>query len=144
MPREIQEREGGKILRKLHRYGILPENATLDDVLSLSVEDILERRLQTLVYKKGMARTLKQARQLIVHGFIAVEGRRVRSPGMLLTTEEEATLAYYKPIDLNPKTQEEAKAQAQAQPEQGEQAQEESQENPGAQEAQPSEASASA
>lgn len=107
MPKEVQEREGGKILRKLNRYGILPENATLDDVLSLSVEEILERRLQTLVYKKGMARTLKQARQLIVHGFISVNGVRVRSPGMLLTVDEEKTISYYKPINLNPKTQEE-------------------------------------
>jgi len=73
----------------------------LEDVLGLTVRDILERRLQTQVYKKGLARTIKQARQLIVHGFIAVDGRTVSRPGYLVTADEEDKLSYTRPIDIN-------------------------------------------
>ncbi len=103
LPAEVREREQKKVLAKLNRYGILPENATLDDILSLTVEHFLERRLQTVVYRKGLARTIKQARQLIVHGFIALDGRRVDTPGRFITKEEEEKITYFKPIDLTPK-----------------------------------------
>ncbi len=73
---EQAEKEKERLLKRLARLGILPENASLDDVLALTVEDILARRLQTLVYLHGLAKTPKQARQFIVHGHIAVmEGR---------------------------------------------------------------------
>ncbi len=103
LPAEVREREQKKILAKLNRYGILPESATLDDILSLTVEHFLERRLQTIVYRKGLARTVKQARQLIVHGFIALDGRRVDTPGRFITKEEEGKISYFRPIDLTPK-----------------------------------------
>ena len=96
LPEGKKEETLGKVVKKLARLDILPENATVDDILSLSIKDFLERRLQTRVFRKGMAKTMKQARQLIVHGFISVNGRRVRSPGMLISKEEDATIAYYK------------------------------------------------
>ncbi|GBC69825.1 30S ribosomal protein S4 [archaeon HR01] len=78
------------LLGKLYRLGILPEGATLDDVLRLSVRDFLERRLQTIVYKLGLARTPYQARQLITHGKVYLGERRVKSPGYhVLRGEEE-------------------------------------------------------
>ncbi len=89
------------VLQRLRRYGMVGEQATLEDVLGLTVRDILERRLQTQVYKKGLARTIKQARQLIVHGFIAVDGRTVSRPGYLVTADEEDKLSYTRPIDIN-------------------------------------------
>ncbi len=84
--REKREKE---LLGRLYRLGLLPENATLDDVLSLTVQDILERRLQTIVWRKGYARTVKQARQFIVHGHVYVDGVRVRSPSYWVRREEE-------------------------------------------------------
>ncbi|MCD6300925.1 MAG: 30S ribosomal protein S4 [Staphylothermus sp.] len=93
-PKEIREKAEKALLRKLYRMGLLPENATLEDVLSLTVEDLLERRLQTIVYKKGLARTIYQARQLIVHGHIAIGGRRVTSPGYIVSREEEELIDY--------------------------------------------------
>jgi len=77
------------LIQKLIKLGLLQPGATLDSVLSLTVEDILERRLQTLVYKKGLARTVKQARQLIVHGHVYVNGRRTVYPSYLVSREEE-------------------------------------------------------
>ena len=105
-PKEIREKVETAMLRKLYNMGLLPENATLEDVLSLTVEDLLERRLQTIVYKKGLARTIHQARQLIVHGHIAIAGRRVTSPGYIVSREEEE-LVDYAPTSPFKKLQEE-------------------------------------
>ena len=84
--REKREKE---LLGRLYRLGLLPEDATLDDVLSLTVQDILERRLQTIVWRKGLARTVRQARQFIVHGHVYVDGVRVRSPSYWVKRGEE-------------------------------------------------------
>jgi small subunit ribosomal protein S4 len=90
-----------QMMDRLVRYGILDEsNTNLDAVLSLTVEDILKRRLQTIVYLKGLARTPKQARQFIVHGHIAIGERRVTVPSYLVKVEEEPLIRYceYSPL----------------------------------------------
>ncbi len=94
LPPEIRAEREKAMLAKLYKMGIISENATLDDVLGLTAEHILERRLQTIVYRKGLARTIHQARQLIVHGHIAIAGRRVTSPGHLVTRDEEDLIDY--------------------------------------------------
>ena len=92
----IKDEQKEKILLETaYNWGLLRDNASLDDILSLTVEDILERRLQTLVFKKGLAKTIREARQLITHGHIALRGRRVTSPSMLLKRGEEEFLDYY-------------------------------------------------
>ena len=89
LPESEREEATRVILEKLYHMGLVEQNATLDDILGLTAENILERRLQTIVYKKGLAKTIYQARQLIVHGHIAIGGRRVTSPGYLVKREEE-------------------------------------------------------
>jgi len=89
--RSVQEKQ---ILDRLHRLGILPEESELDDVLDMTLEDILERRLQTLVFHRGLSQSIQQARQLITHGHIAIEGRKVSSPSYLVLKDEEAKLSY--------------------------------------------------
>ncbi len=80
------------LLNKLSRLGLLGEKATLDDILSLKIEDLLERRLQTLVWRKGLAKTPYQARQMIVHRHIMVKGRVVTKPSYLVQKDEEETI----------------------------------------------------
>jgi len=75
--------------------GFLSKNASLDDVLSLTIENILDRRLQTIVLKKNLANTSKQARQLITHGHIAVGNRRTVYPSFIVPTELENKISYY-------------------------------------------------
>ena len=77
----VREREEKKLLDSLKRRGLIGEAATLDDILSLTVEDMLSRRLQTVVFKKGMALSPLHSRQLIVHGHITVGGRVITVPG---------------------------------------------------------------
>ena len=83
------------LLDKLNKTGLLDKNATLDDVLSLTVENILERRLQTIVFQKKLANTPKQARQLITHGHIAVDGRRTMYPFLFITRGLEKKISIY-------------------------------------------------
>ncbi|HIQ50329.1 MAG TPA: 30S ribosomal protein S4 [Nanoarchaeota archaeon] len=89
------EKAKQELLNKLYRLGLVEKDATLEDVLKLTVEDILERRLQTIVYRKGLAKTIKQARQFIVHGHIAVNGKRFPFPSALVRREWENSIGYY-------------------------------------------------
>ena len=91
---EAREKQAKLLLARLYKLGVLPENATLDDVLGLTAEHFLARRLQTIVYQKGLARSIYEARQLIVHGHIAIAGRRIRSPGYLVKRDEEDLIDY--------------------------------------------------
>jgi len=94
-PAERSTREK-QLIQKLYRFGIIEkENASLDDILGLTEESYLERRLQTIVFKKGLARSIYQARQLITHGHIAIGGKRVTSPGYIVLKEEEDLIDYY-------------------------------------------------
>ncbi len=94
MPAEQRQRIEKQLLDRLNRLGILAETAVLDDVLDLAIEDLLERRLQTMVFSKGMAKSVYQARQLITHGHIAIDGKRVPSPSYIVLKDDEAKLAY--------------------------------------------------
>jgi small subunit ribosomal protein S4 len=106
------ELETKQLLAKLQRLGLVNEGAMLDDVLGLNIEDLLERRLQTLVYKKGFARTPHQARQLVLHGHVVIAGRRVTVPGYLVPIDEEGAIGYAQgsPFEAQPKPPEAAAA----------------------------------
>ncbi len=88
------------MISSLAKFGIVTQEATLDNLLDLKPNAILERRLQSQVFRKGMARTMKQARQLITHGFISISGKRANRPGMMVSVAAEGGIAYYKPIDI--------------------------------------------
>lgn len=89
-------KESQELLEKLSRLGILyGDDVNLNSILALEVESILSRRLQTIVYLKGMANSMDQARQFIVHGHIAVDGRKVTVPGYLVKKSEEETISYF-------------------------------------------------
>jgi len=83
-----------QLLNRLHRLGILQETAVLDDILDLTLKEVLERRLQTLVFRRGLAKSVYQARQLITHGHIAIERKRVSSPSYLVLKDEEVKIDY--------------------------------------------------
>lgn len=91
--------DADNILNRLKRYGLLKTDAGLDDILSLEVNNFFERRLQTQVHKQGLANTMKQSRQFIVHGHISIGGRKVTVPGYLVSKDEELLLDYY---DVSP------------------------------------------
>jgi small subunit ribosomal protein S4 len=83
-----------ELLARLKKRGVLQETAVLDNVLDLTIEDILERRLQTIVFRKGFTRTIFQSRQLVTHGHVTIGNRRVTVPGYIVSKEEEQQMAY--------------------------------------------------
>jgi small subunit ribosomal protein S4 len=83
-----------ELLNRLKKLGILGETSVLDNVLDLSIENLLERRLQTIVFRKGLARTIFQSRQLITHRHVSIGKRRVTVPGYIVSKEEEQEIMY--------------------------------------------------
>ena len=89
--REIRERE---LIARLANRGLVMENGRLEDALTLTVEALLERRLQTYIFRRGMAQSLHQARQLIAHGHIEINGRKVKAPSYQVRIDDEESLNY--------------------------------------------------
>ncbi len=90
------ETRAGQLLTRVKNFLISKQDASLDDVLSLSTKDILNRRLQTIVWKRGLAKTQMQSRQLIAHGHVGVDGKRVTAPSYLVKFSEEKQVNWYK------------------------------------------------
>jgi len=91
---EERSRLEHEYLSKLSRIGVLSESATIDDVLDLDIRDLLERRLQTFVFRKGLAKTLFQARQLVSHGHVSMAGKIISVPGYIVKRDEEEKVRY--------------------------------------------------
>jgi small subunit ribosomal protein S4 len=89
------KREMEDMLRSLHNKGLISSEATLDDILLLGTEDILNRRLQAQVYYKGLAISMKQARQFVTHGKIVIGNQKVTIPSYPLSRDEEENLTWH-------------------------------------------------
>lgn len=85
-------KESDQLIKRMSRIGLLSDSATLDDILALEAENLLARRLQTVVYLKGLASTPTQARQFINHGHVVIGDRRVTVPGYIVKREEEGLI----------------------------------------------------
>ena len=86
---EARAEKEKRLLNFLNRLGLAKEGATLDDILNLKIEDLLERRLQTIVMKKSGIKSPYQARQLVSHRHVSIGNRKVNIPGYLVRTDEE-------------------------------------------------------
>jgi small subunit ribosomal protein S9e len=82
--------EGAALLRRMSRYGLLSdEELELDFVLQLTTQKLLERRLQTKVYKQGLAKTIHHARVLIRQRHIRVGSQLVNVASFNVRTASE-------------------------------------------------------
>jgi small subunit ribosomal protein S4 len=88
------QKEKAQILGKLQELGLLPSGAELEQILGLGLNDVLSRRLQSVVYRKGMARSMSQARQFITHRHILVGDNEISSPSYLVSLAEEGTVSF--------------------------------------------------
>lgn len=88
------DKERIQMVGKLASYGLVEAGATLDNVLGLTVRDILDCRLQTLLVKKGMARSVSQARHFITHMHIMVGDNVITSPSYLVTRAENTKIQF--------------------------------------------------
>ena len=83
------DKERELLLKRLQHLGLLSLSAKLDDILSLSLRDVLERRLQSFIFRKGFARSMAQARQFIVHRHVTIQGREITAPSYMIKKSEE-------------------------------------------------------
>jgi small subunit ribosomal protein S4 len=86
---DVRHEKETQLLNYLSRLGLVSSSSSLDDVLNLKIEDILERRLQTIIMKKSNLKSPYQARQLVVHGHVSLGNRKINLPGYLVRKEEE-------------------------------------------------------
>jgi small subunit ribosomal protein S4 len=92
IPTELRRDKELRLLSFLNRIDLVKESATVDDVLNLKIEDILERRLQTIVMRKVGSKSAFQARQIVSHGHVSIGGRRVNLPGYIVRKDEEPNI----------------------------------------------------
>ncbi len=86
------DKRTNELLSRLQKIGIFTKDHTIEDVLKLQASDMLERRLQTQVFRRGLALTPKQSRQLITHGHIIVNGIRRTAPSSIVYAND--SIAY--------------------------------------------------
>lgn len=87
-------KESRLLISKLSRLNLVSDKARMDDVLSLTLKNVLDRRLQTFVHNLGLAKSVRQARQFIVHGHIFVKDRKVNVPSYLILADEEKSISF--------------------------------------------------
>ena len=89
------EREN--LVKKLKSLNLI-ENETLEAILGINIKNNLDRRLQTVTFKKGYAKTMKQARQMIIHRHVLISGKINNSPSAIIRLSEESS------IEISPKS----------------------------------------
>lgn len=90
--REEQE----SLFRKLQNIGLTV--TSISDVLALTKEDLLKRRLTTILVQKGLANTPQEARQMVSHKRVRIQGGVVSSPSYLVAVEEESLITARRPV----------------------------------------------
>ena len=80
--------------KKLNSIGLKVNS--IANVLGLQIEDILERRLPSIVAKKGLANSAKHARQMVAHRRIVVGGRVVNIPSYIVPVSLENQISIKK------------------------------------------------
>lgn len=100
LTQEVRSKKEPILMKSLTRIGLVKDDSTLDDVLNLKVTDLLSRRLQTVIQKKGNLRSPYLARQAVVHGHVMIGERIVNIPSYTVTVEEEDKVRLSPDIDF--------------------------------------------
>lgn len=87
------EEEQKLFFERLNRIGMNVNS--IGDVLGLTKNDYLDRRLQTIVLKNGISTTARGARQMIIHKKILVDGKVVNAPSFVVSTELENKITLF-------------------------------------------------
>ncbi|HLC58452.1 MAG TPA: 30S ribosomal protein S4 [Candidatus Nanoarchaeia archaeon] len=95
---ELEEKQ---LLDRLNKLSLIAEGTSLADVLALDIKNLLNRRLQTIVFKMGLCLTAKQARQFILHGHIFVNGKKITIPSYYVNRSEESLITFNANSSLN-------------------------------------------
>lgn len=86
--------EKAQLFERVVKLGLLKADQKPIEILNLTVIDALNRRLQTIVFKKGLARTITQARQFIVHKHILINDTVIDVPSYVVPVSQENVLSF--------------------------------------------------
>ena len=86
---DVREQKEPILMNSLSKVGYVQSDAVLDDVLNLEINDLLGRRLQTIVQKKFYFKTPYQARQAVSHGHVLIGDQIVNIPSYIVKVDEE-------------------------------------------------------
>ena len=92
------EIEKKQLLERLAHLGLLKKGSRVEDTLNLTLKNIMERRLQTLLVRKQIAKSMMQARQFITHENVAIGKRKITSPSYLVSVDDENHIKLTRPI----------------------------------------------
>ena len=106
--------EKKQLLSRLCLLGLLKKDSKVEDILNLKLKDVLERRLQTLVCRKHIAKTMMQAREFITHEHIAIGNRKITTPSYLVSIEEDPQIKLIHQIKLSNDAKEQKAAEIKA------------------------------
>jgi|TARA_Y100000310_G_C20611342_1_gene778148 small subunit ribosomal protein S4 len=82
------------LLTKFKKLKLIDESAQIEDVLNITPKDILDRRLQTIVFKKSLTRSIKHARQAIIHKHIVIGDKKITNSSYLVSGDEESKVDF--------------------------------------------------
>jgi len=105
------EEEQKEFFQRLKKIGLSVES--IHDVLSLDKKDYLNRRLQTVILKKGFANSARHARQLITHKKVLVNERKINRPSYIVPTELEEKIEIIKPNESSESSESEEESEKQ-------------------------------
>eukprot|EP00827_Trimyema_finlayi_P004802 TRINITY_DN48_c0_g1_i2.p1 TRINITY_DN48_c0_g1~~TRINITY_DN48_c0_g1_i2.p1 ORF type:complete len:173 (+),score=75.08 TRINITY_DN48_c0_g1_i2:48-521(+) len=92
-PRRIFQ--GHALMRRMFRFGLLEENENkLDFILGLTIHKFMDKRLQTVVYKKGLASSVHHSRIRIRQRHIKVGKNLVNSPQFMVRQDQEKNIDF--------------------------------------------------
>ena len=82
------------LMAKLIKMGLIEQEIEVEKILDIPMNDLFNRRLQSVVYKQGLAHSMKQARQFIVHGHITVNNKVLDVPSYIVKKGEEEVIGF--------------------------------------------------
>ncbi|MFH2028783.1 MAG: 30S ribosomal protein S4 [Nanoarchaeota archaeon] len=88
------EVEKDQLLSKLSSLGLIGKGAPVEDILAVELKDVLDRRLQTIVFKKKFSKTIIQARQFITHRHVSIGDKVLSFPSYIVKIDEEASVNF--------------------------------------------------
>ncbi|NLE12287.1 MAG: 30S ribosomal protein S4 [Clostridiales bacterium] len=80
----------GILENQFHRYFLKADNQ--EGVTGENLLSLLERRIDNVIYRMGMAESRKEARQLVLHGHFRLNGNKVTIPSLIVKVGDTITL----------------------------------------------------
>ena len=88
--------QGRSLIYRLKKFGVIGQDENnLDRILTLKIQDFLERRLQTIVFKLGLAKSIHHARVLILQRHVSIEKRLTNIPSYLVRLKSQEKISYF-------------------------------------------------